>query len=127
MRRIPVMDCGDGRVRAEVGSVGGVSIPKTANYTVLATDVGKLFTNKGAVGTVILTLPAPKVGMLFFFAVVAAQTLTITASGGAKINNSAANGTYSAAGTQAQIGFVEVVSPDGVNWHVLSTGTWTTT
>ena len=124
--RVMMQDCGDGIRRADTGSMGKGPVAKTANYTVKAADAGTIFSNKGAGATVTLTLPAPKPGLVFTFIVVAAQTLTVQASGGAKINNSAANGTYSAAGTQANLGSARVFS-DGANWFTMSGGSWTTT
>lgn len=126
---IKVQNSGDGFRRADTGSKfhGTLPVAKTANYTLKGLDTGKLFTNTGAAGAVALTLPAPKHGMKFFAAVTAAQTFGFTASGGAKINNSGANGTFNAAGTQIGVGNVEVWS-DGTNWFVAGVqGTWTTT
>lgn len=125
--RVMMQDCGDGIRRADCGSFGKGPVAKTANYTAKNAESGTIFTNKGAGATVIITLPAaPKPGVYFTFAVVAAQTLTVQASGGLKINNSAANGTFSAAGTQAGIGNCRVWS-DGTAWFVTAGGTWTTT
>lgn len=124
--RVMMMDCGDGIRRADNGSFGKGPVAKTANYTLKPGESGTIFTNKGAGATVTLTLPAPRAGLWYVFAVSAAQTFTIQASGGAKINNSAANGTFSAAGTQANIGNARVWC-DGTNWLVMSGGSWTTT
>lgn len=58
-------------------------VVKTASYTVKAEDLGKLFTNRGAGGAVIFTLPTT--GEVFsgwwceFFTAVLAQDVTITA------------------------------------------------
>lgn len=127
MQNIRVMPCGDGITRADNGCKGRGPVAKTAAYTIKAQEAGTIFSNAGAAGAVTFTLPTAKAGMLFIFAVVAAQILTIQAAGGAKINNSAANGTFAAAGTQALVGNVEVWS-DGTNWYVsVGSGTWTTT
>jgi hypothetical protein len=126
MQMIRTMDCGDGLKRADNGCVGRGPVAKTANYTILKGDAGTIFTNSGAGGAVTFTLPAVTAGMKFNFIVVAAQTLTVQAAGTAKINNSAAAGTYAAAGSQAGVGNVEVFS-DGVNWFVRGSGTWVTT
>lgn len=126
-QRVPMMDCSDSISRADNGYLGKGPVAKTGNYTVKTAETGTTFTNKGAGAGVTFTLPAPKAGMYFRFAVVAAQTLTVQASGGAKINNSAANGTYAAAGTQALTGNAMVWS-DGANWYVGgASGSWTTT
>lgn len=128
MKNIKTMDCGDSVARADNGAMfAWPVVHKTASATLTPFDVGKCFTNKGAAGAIILTLPAaPKDGLRFQFAVIAAQTLTIKASTTAKINNSAAAGTYAAAGSQAGVGSAVVYSLDG-NWFVHSNGTWTTT
>src|SRR6476660_9220175 len=100
MERTLMMDCGDGMRRADHGSYGQGPFAKTANYTLKAQDTGKIFSNKAASGAVIFTLPTPKAGLWYVFVVIAAQQVTVQAAGGAKVNNSAANGTYVAAGTQ---------------------------
>lgn len=56
---------------------------KTADYTVLPKDGGKLFTNRGAAGTVVFTLPSTSgVGNGWWceFSTVAAQAVTIATS-----------------------------------------------
>lgn len=55
-------------------------IAKTADYSVLEADNGTLFTNEGASGAVNFTLPSARPGYHFMFAVVADQTVTITAT-----------------------------------------------
>ena len=53
--------------------------PKTVNYTVTTADTSTLFTNTGATGAVDFKLPIVGiVGSSYQFAVVAAQTVTIT-------------------------------------------------
>ena len=56
MQNIPVMDCGDGIVRAETG-VGRAPVAKTAAYQILASEAGTTFTNAGASGSVTFTPP----------------------------------------------------------------------
>jgi hypothetical protein len=127
--RVPLMACGDGVNRADHGCYGQGPYAKTANYTIKPgpADSGKVFSNSGAAGAVTFTLPKPAKGLWYVFLVIAAQTLTVQASNNAKVNNSAANGTYAAAGTQAGVGNVCVWS-DGANWFSAGPqGTWTTT
>jgi hypothetical protein len=127
MERVNMMDCGDSIRRADHGCYGQGPFAKTANYNLKALDTGKIFSNSGATGGVVFNLPTPKKGLWYVFVVIAAQQITVTATGGAKINNSVANGTYVAAGTQAGIGNVCVWS-DGLNWFSAGAqGTWTTT
>jgi hypothetical protein len=130
MIRVNTMVCGDGYERAEVTQpFNGLPVDLTANRAVLAAENGKLFTNKGAAGAVVATLPAPKKGMGFFFAKMTAQNFTVTATGGAKINGGGANGSYSnITGADAGKANVYVFSPDGVDWLIHgSVGTWATT
>lgn len=54
---------------------------KTANYTVVAADNGKTFTNQGASGAIAFALPAATVGAWFRFVVKAAQELRIDPNG----------------------------------------------
>jgi hypothetical protein len=61
---------------------GGVrkTVAKTADYTVTDADRNTRFTNAGAVGAVIFTLPATaKLGLEYWFNVVADQNVTVTA------------------------------------------------
>lgn len=55
---------------------------KTAAYTIVAgTDNGKTFTNEGAAGAVVFSLPAATVGQWYRFKVKAAQELRIDPNG----------------------------------------------
>lgn len=56
-------------------------VAKTADYTILPTDAGKLFTNSGAVGTVIFTLPLLFSGANYRFAFLTIADFTITIQG----------------------------------------------
>jgi hypothetical protein len=58
--------------------VTALVVAKTADYTVVAADNNKTFTNKGAAGAVNFTLPALARGLRFRFFVEADNTLTIT-------------------------------------------------
>jgi hypothetical protein len=130
MEQVFMRDCPDGTRRAAIGNLFadlGV-YAKTAAYTLTKPDRGKLFTNAGAGGSVTITLPAaPSAGDWYMFAVKAAQTLTVAASGGYKVNNSAADGNIAALGTQNGIGSLFLVF-DGTQWSIFGVaGTWTTT
>lgn len=62
------------------GIAAGVMVAKTADYTVLESDCGKLFTNAGASGAVNFTLPTTaKQGLYYDFHAVANQNLVVTA------------------------------------------------
>lgn len=69
---------------------------KTAAYTVLTADVGKVFTNTAASGAVAFSLPAATVGLWYRFVVKAAQELRIDPNGTETI--SLASGVQQAAG-----------------------------
>jgi len=55
---------------------------KTANYTVLTTDNGTLFTNTGASGAVVFTLPTLAAGLVYEFLVTADQSVTVASAAG---------------------------------------------
>jgi hypothetical protein len=54
---------------------------KTADYTVTTADNGSIFTNTGASGAVVFSLPAATVGLHYKFGVGAAQALRVDANG----------------------------------------------
>lgn len=55
---------------------------KTADFTIVSrTDVGKVFTNQGAAGTIVAQLPAATVGQRYSFVVKAAQAFRLEPAG----------------------------------------------
>ena len=68
-------------------SVIQAPVAKTADYTVTTSDVGKLFSNLGASGTVVFTLPAISgwAGDSIRFTVKAAQIIRLLPQTGEKI------------------------------------------
>ena len=96
-------------------------VAKTANYTILPSDNGKLFTNTGASGAVTLTLPALAPGYKFGFFVVANQNLTVSSAAGNDIVvfNDAAASTLAFSTTNEKIGGMLVVESnlDGTKWY----------
>lgn len=112
---------------AIVSKFGHFSFPvvaKTADYTVDETDFGKIFTNRGAAGTVIFTTPAPSAayrGCWFRVQGVANQTITITAGtqDTLVVFNDAAADTWSLATSGAIIGSGALVVCDGTGWLVI--------
>lgn len=54
---------------------------KTADYTVLTTDIGTTFTNEGASGAITFALPAATVGLWYRFTAKAAQELRVDPNG----------------------------------------------
>lgn len=108
---------------------GRVVTAKTGNYTVLSADKRTFFTNVGAGGTVVFTLPTAVVGMNYTFYVGAAQTLQVTA--GASTTIRIAGSVSASAGniTNATIGgCVTLVAISTTSWVAEShEGTWTVT
>ena len=102
---------------------------KTANYTVLTTDVGSTFTNEGASGAITFALPAATVGLWYRFKVKAAQELRIDPNGTETIalpstgvqQSAGAYLTADANGEGCEIQCVKAGVWE-VNWY---TGTWT--
>jgi hypothetical protein len=127
MRNIPVWDCGDGYNRADAGSAfDGSPLAKTADYTIQALETGKCFTNAGAAGTVVLTLPTPKAGMWFKFTkIVQDQILSIKAPAGVSINGGTAAQVYKNSTTETGYATVELEAYNATNYVVRSQmGTW---
>ncbi len=102
---------------------------KTADYTVLVGDSGKVFTTVGAAGIVIFALPAAVVGLEYFFRVGAALALKIDPNG-SETCALPSTGVQGAAGKQL------IADADGESVHLVCdkagqwtcygfTGTWT--
>lgn len=105
----------------------------TANTTLTNSDVGKIITNRGATGAVVITLPAAGVGNLggsILVMATADQNLTVTTTDNlVTINDLAADSVAFSTTSQKIGGGWEFIS-DGVAWHALvlgSGGTQTTT
>jgi hypothetical protein len=101
---------------------------KTTNTTLSAADVGKVFTNNGASGTITFTLPASVVGHYFRFDVLAAQQLRIDPDGTETIGLPStgaqqASGKYIVADAIGES--IEVYCVKVGSWHVRGVGTWT--
>jgi len=101
----------------------------TASATLAAAENGTLHTNKGAIGTIALTLPAAVVGMQFYFAVLAAQILQIEPAAG-EVISLPSNGIPEAAddyiAADALRETVHLMCVETGAWAVMGyTGTWT--
>lgn len=95
-------------------------VAKTTAYTVLATDCGTLFTNRGAGASVTFTLPTPSAemnGVWFEFATAAAQPIVISKASKLIVH---ANATASTVTTASTIGQHFNVICDGTGWFVQS-------
>lgn len=108
----------DWRVFAGTGNVSVSN--KTTNFSALSTESGTRYTNNGAAGTVVGSLPAATVGLNFGFSVATAQILRADADGTDTINWA---GTVSAAGG--------TIEGNVVGWFIMLechvTGKWTVT
>jgi hypothetical protein len=96
-------------------------VAKVADYTVTEADNNTLFTNRGAAGAVVFTLPATaKKGLRFGFHVVAGQNVTVTAGTADTLvafNDATADSVaYSTA--SELIGGRYIVEGDGTGWLV---------
>lgn len=127
MRSVPVMDCGDGIFRADNGSIGIIAA-KTANYTILPEDTGKIFTNRGSSADLTFTLPAPKAGLWFGFqkSVVDKDIVINTDVAATKVHGGAGatQGVTVTNNTDTQYGTCALYC-DGYAWFVCQqNGTW---
>lgn len=97
-------------------------VAKTADYTITEAMNNTIFTNRGASGTIIPTLPATaKKGLRYGFFNVAAQIQTVT-SGTADTMIVKGDATADTLSTPAAIGsFIEVMG-DGTGWMVITSG-----
>lgn len=55
-------------------------VAKAADYTVLASESGTIFTTRGATGAVVFTLPAPATGLQYLFINAVGQNMQISAN-----------------------------------------------
>lgn len=102
---------------------------KTADYTLLASDSGKVFTNTGAAGAVTLSAPAAKKGMKFTLMVNAAQAFRFDANGTETVALPS-TGAQGAAGKYMEADAVgewaEWICIEDGKWAILGyAGTWT--
>lgn len=96
---------------------------KTTAYSVTAADGGKIFTNRGASGSVTFTLPAVSAavtGMRVWFYAVAAQNLVVAGTAGELVtfNDAAANSAALQTGSEIIGGCIEAVC-DGTSWLII--------
>lgn len=93
-------------------------VAKTADYTVLATESGTVFTTSGASGAVVFTLPTAAAGLCYWFFNGADQNMTVTSSPADKFmlfNDIAADSIAFSTVSEKVGGGVMCVS-DGTNW-----------
>jgi hypothetical protein len=97
-------------------------VAKTADYTIVAADNDKIFTNKGASAAVNFTLPALARGLHFQFCCEADQTITLTSvpSDSLVVFNDAAADTIAFSTSSEKIGgwFEVFANSDASKWLV---------
>lgn len=109
----------------EVAAGLGTGTPsiKTANYAVLATDSGKVFSNKGDGDAINYTLPTAAAGLMFSFHKTADYDLLITAASGDVINGGTAGKVYK--NVTSEIATCTILAIDNTDWVVIAEkGTW---
>jgi len=105
------------------GSFTTPGVAKTASYTLKVRDSGKIFTNRGATGTITFTLPkivstsSSMNGIEYEFFTVAAQIITVASDPVDKMVTTA-NVTANAVSSIAAIGTHFRVVCDGTSWLV---------
>ena len=120
----PVWNCADGIDRAAAAVAAEGVTAKTAAYTVLQSDTGKIFTNSGASGSVTFTLPTPFAGLvLTFIKATVAQNLILQCPTGINVNGGSAAAKYQ--NTTSEMGTVTIVGISATEYAVPSEkGTW---
>lgn len=99
---------------------------KVANYSIVASDNFTLFDNTGAVGAVVLTLPAIAPGYYFGAQASAAQVIRFTSNEGSNVIGTTL--TQSSVSVTAIGGLIAIYSnPAGTKWVVEQRGTQTIT
>lgn len=108
--------------------IGGYSVSiKTSDYPIVASDSGKVFTNTGSSGLVILSLPVPTPGLSYTFVVDAAQTIEIKADDTSTITLGNAGSTVGGGNITNNVtgSTVQLVAISTTKWMVLAIqGTW---
>lgn len=109
------------------------SYAKTADYTVVAADTGKIFTTLGAAGAVNFTLPTIAHGLAFTFVNLVDQNMTITTNAlGVHKNSITAASVACSTASQKMGSIIKVVAAyqtgtTTLKWLVLNLGGTTTT
>src|SRR6202011_4624362 len=104
----------------EIYGAGSV-VSKTADYTVLAADSGKMFDNTGAAGSVNFTLPAVAASKGFTITIfgVVDQPIVVTAPAGTLVGpNNAGRASYTSAGAGNRIGQAIYAYCNGAKWFL---------
>ena len=119
-----MQDLPGGKYGPRINSAVNAISEKTAAYTVLGSDNGTLFTNRGASGSVTFTLPAPVAGLFFSFQkAVNNQNIVVTTDvAGTKIHGLTQGVTLT--NSTSEYGSLSIWC-DGTAWFTRSSqGTW---
>lgn len=101
---------------------------KTASYTVVAADNGKVFTDEGASVGITFTLPTASVGLHLTFVNTINPALTVNRAGTDTINVGLTSGTSVASASTGNGGVLRLISAVAGRWFALTElGTWTVT
>lgn len=99
-------------------------VAKTADYTVLTTDAGTLFTNTGAGGAVNFTLPTIARGLHYWFLATVNQNVTVTSAEGDNIvafNDAAADSLAGSTASEKIGAFLHFFANQaGDKWYVMN-------
>lgn len=98
-------------------------------YTVLTTEVGRVFTNEGATASVTFSLPTAAAGLTYTFIVQDADGIVVDANTGDTIRISSEVSASSGNATSTDIGsMVTLVAINATEWFATATrGTWVVT
>lgn len=121
--KVPMTDIGGFRM-AQAGHYND-AVAKTEAYTIKESEIGTLFTNRGASGSVTFTLPAPKKGLFFGFTkAVNNQNLVVTTDVAATKIHGLTQG-VTLTNSTSEYGVLQIYC-DGTAWFTVSSlGTWT--
>ncbi len=124
MEAIDIRDCPDKRRRADISNLFKTTgvVAKTAAYTMLPADAGKLFTHTGASGSVTLSFPGTlPIGWWCFVLHDANQTLVLAGSASGVLNGAAS---LTSDNTQDPTAFALVIKTSTLGFSVVLFGTW---
>lgn len=100
-------------------------LAKTANYTILQQETGSLYTNTGATGAIVFTLPTLSAYLAFRFLVVADQSVTIASAAGDDMvvyNDASADSVaFSTSGQKIGGSVLVFANGAGTKWYVFNT------
>ncbi len=100
-------------------------VDRTSNITLSSRYSNFVLSNKGAVGSVVFTLPAVAVGLSFSFEVFTNQVLRITPNASDRLRpHASADAKYMESSTIGSTALI-YANQDGTDWVVKRFGTWT--